>query len=447
MLMNQTLWSLAPDQMNTLERYRHTVHRLAIRSGETNRMAAEAAVGEIYRALGYVAPTQFIWAEDPIEGAVLATIYPLLMDYQTAGPAYRPASGHWLSFFLGQNEPSEYEQYKIPPHATSPAYLYFMEAAEKLSFLSNTGDESLWERLWAHTCALAVRGKEALSHPTRPLLNENDLIRPYQNVFGPVFVRQVVKTVAGDSYVAQEFARNQDLNSRLFQMIELPSYADLAAHKGWEAIRRQLIRTHQQATLTLRNISSLAAFAFLGMLNGTFSTPQAEALLKSVDSVGQFWHFGDTVIMCPKPTQLHLNPQNRLHAEGRPAVNYSGRYALYANSGEALPEQYGRLPISKWQPQWLLEESDIALRRLMIRQIGYGRICQELPSVSIDRWEDYELLQINDADIEPMMLIKMKCPSTGMIHVHRVPPTLHTAREAIAWCNWEIDAETFLQQT
>jgi hypothetical protein len=58
------------------------------------------------------------------------------------------------------------------------------------------------------------------------------------------------------------------------------------------------------------------------------------------------------------------------------------------------------------------------------------------------------LLKIDaDADIEPIVLLKMACPSTGYIHVLRVPPDLESARQAIAWVNWGIDPEEFEIQT
>jgi hypothetical protein len=48
-----------------------------------------------------------------------------------------------------------------------------------------------------------------------------------------------------------------------------------------------------------------------------------------------------------------------------------------------------------------------------------------------------------DIDLEPIHLLKMTCPSTNHIHVLRAPPDISSAREAIAWCNWEIDPDQF----
>ncbi len=84
---------------------------------------------------------------------------------------------------------------------------------------------------------------------------------------------------------------------------------------------------------------------------------------------------------------------------------------------------------------------------MLIQEIGYARIFHELQAQQLDTWAEYTLLKINGADIEPMYLLKMTCPSTGFIHVLRVPPNMKSAREAIRWVNWGTAPEEFLVQT
>jgi internalin A len=84
---------------------------------------------------------------------------------------------------------------------------------------------------------------------------------------------------------------------------------------------------------------------------------------------------------------------------------------------------------------------------LLIERIGYDRICQQLQAVELDSWQEYTLLKIDNADVEPIYLLKMTCPSTGFIHALRVPPDVRSAQEAIRWVNWDIDPEEFSVQT
>ena len=84
---------------------------------------------------------------------------------------------------------------------------------------------------------------------------------------------------------------------------------------------------------------------------------------------------------------------------------------------------------------------------MLIERIGYARICCELQAVELDCWQEYTLLKIDNADVEPIYLLKMTCPSTGFIHALRVPPDIESAQEAIRWVNWGINPEEFSVQT
>jgi hypothetical protein len=152
--------------------------------------------------------------------------------------------------------------------------------------------------------------------------------------------------------------------------------------------------------------------------------------------------------VCDRPRILSFDNEQRLHAEGSPAIQFADGYSLYSYHGVTLPEKYGVLHPNQWQAKWLLEEDNAELRRVLMQGIGYGRICQELEAEELDTWQEYILLKIdNDVDIEQIYLLKMTCPSTGFIHALRVPPDVNSAREAIRWVNWGVDPEEFSVQT
>jgi internalin A len=151
--------------------------------------------------------------------------------------------------------------------------------------------------------------------------------------------------------------------------------------------------------------------------------------------------------VCDRPRHLRFDSQNRLHAEGEPAIEFADGWNFYYYHGVRLPEKYGQVHPDLWQGEWLLSEHNAALRRVLIQGIGYDRLIQELSAQQIDSWQEYELLKIDNADVEPIYLLKMTCPSTGFIHALRVPPDLTSAREAIRWVNGGIDPEEFSVQT
>jgi leucine-rich repeat protein SHOC2 len=115
--------------------------------------------------------------------------------------------------------------------------------------------------------------------------------------------------------------------------------------------------------------------------------------------------------------------------------------------GVNLPRRYWT-KLSDWNPKWLLDEENTEVRRVLIQQVGYDRICQELDAIELNTWREYTLLKIDaDIDEEPMVLLKMTCPSTGHIHILRVPPEITSAEAAITWVNHGIHPDEFAVQT
>lgn len=195
----------------------------------------------------------------------------------------------------------------------------------------------------------------------------------------------------------------------------------------------------------VRDVEYLALYAYLDAIGVDCS--KAKGLFATAKHCGWWWAFKDVAVTIPKPSAIRLDEQGRLHGEGVPAVAYQG-FHVYAYHGVRLPEKYGTLHPEKWQSQWLLEEDNAELKRVLIHGIGYERICQELQAIELDSWQEYTLLRIDsNIDIEPIYLLKMTCPSTGHIHALRVPPDMATARDAITWVNWGIAPEEFAVQT
>ena len=186
----------------------------------------------------------------------------------------------------------------------------------------------------------------------------------------------------------------------------------------------------------------------ISVLNCTHNSRKWNLFQAIIKDCGWIFTFENICIVCDRPLHLRFDNQNRLHAEGEPAIEFTDGYSLYSYHGVTLPEKYGKIHPQQWQAEWLLSEENAELRRVLIQSIGYARICQQLQAIELDNWQEYTLLKIdNNVDIEPIYLLKMTCPSTGFIHALRVPPNMNSAREAICWVNWGIEPEEFAIQT
>ena len=45
--------------------------------------------------------------------------------------------------------------------------------------------------------------------------------------------------------------------------------------------------------------------------------------------------------------------------------------------------------LSEWKSEWLLDENNAEVRRALIAQIGYEKICHELNAVTVNTWREY----------------------------------------------------------
>ena len=186
----------------------------------------------------------------------------------------------------------------------------------------------------------------------------------------------------------------------------------------------------------------------ISVLKWEYDRKEWEALQLLIKNCGCLLAYERICFVCDRPTKLFLDSENLLHKEGEAAIEFADGYKLYAYHGVTIPEKYGFFHPSEWQPQWLLQEKNAEIKKVLIQGIGYERICQELKAVELNSWREYTLLTIdNNIDVEPIHLLKMTCPSTRHIHALRVPPTMKTAREAINWVNWGIDPEMFIVET
>ena len=160
------------------------------------------------------------------------------------------------------------------------------------------------------------------------------------------------------------------------------------------------------------------------------------------------------IVILQKPTLVWLTevgmttgkvslPTFELHGDGVPSCEHT-IVKTYHWHNTRIPERMGITPSNDWKPEWLLDEQNSEIRRILISVIGYEKIAKALNAETIDQWREYSLLRFpQDIDVEPLQLLTMRCPSTEKLHALRVPPDVKTARSAIAWCNWDIDPEEF----
>jgi hypothetical protein len=85
----------------------------------------------------------------------------------------------------------------------------------------------------------------------------------------------------------------------------------------------------------------------------------------------------------------------------------------------------------------ILAERNAELRRVMLERFGFQRFMEEAGAEVIDRDRDAggerQLLRLKLEGDEDLVCVSVSCPSTGRRYLLRVPPTMRTCRQAVAW--------------
>lgn len=97
--------------------------------------------------------------------------------------------------------------------------------------------------------------------------------------------------------------------------------------------------------------------------------------------------------------------------------------------------------------QDILNTENVELRRVLIERLGYGTFLQQVGGVVRDQDRDAggnrQLVCIALDDDEPLMALKVTCPSTGHTHILRVPPYMRSCHQAAAWIAGFNDSEDY----
>lgn len=392
----------------------------------TDRLRAEQSIRQVYRAAGLEEPIHFVWVADPVEALQQVWQRAPRPNLLEPGESGRPPSST-LKFEIHARLQRQVQQ--ILEAQVSPQVLSLLQQKIQLPLLEQSG--LTWRPMW-NQVRIQLRSEAWVL--TRDQARAQTWGQPWeawraetrQNPLGWM-VDQAMGWI-WQSVQDQDWLRSIEA-----------VWVDL-----WQQVSEQIydasFRPEDGAWLALYEYLWQVGGVDLGLLTGSFEAAR---------SCGWWWPFKYWVLVCPKPERLLRDDQGRIHAEARPAIVFSGsEFRTYAWQGVTLPERYGNLPTARWSAEWLLQEQNAELRRVLIQGLGYGRIVQELGAQEIDRWREYQLLEIpHGVDVEPIRLLKMTCPSTHFIHVVRVPPHLNTAKAAIQWCNWDVDPEEFAQES
>lgn len=139
------------------------------------------------------------------------------------------------------------------------------------------------------------------------------------------------------------------------------------------------------------------------------------------------------------PDAYHTTADGTLHAADGAALRW-GAEKFYFYSGWRIPPEFYENPRSV-KASTVLGEENVEKRRAYMELLGSSRFAElldlDIKDQCIDRFgnliELYRTRTIDQLAREHLQFVKVICPSTGRNYMLCVPPSIATAREAVAW--------------
>ena len=145
----------------------------------------------------------------------------------------------------------------------------------------------------------------------------------------------------------------------------------------------------------------------------------------------------DFCMISDRPDILTVDGQNRPHSDNGPFCRWRDGSALYAIHGVRVPwwvvEHPDRLTVGR-----INKETNVEIRRVMIERYGQDRYLMDSGAVAIHQ-DDFGVLYRKElSDDESLVMVKVvnstpKPDGSYKDYFLRVPPTITTARQAVAW--------------
>lgn len=145
-----------------------------------------------------------------------------------------------------------------------------------------------------------------------------------------------------------------------------------------------------------------------------------------------WWGYANYAIISERPSVVQMNAQERLHCADGPALAFRDGYSVYNWMGVRVPRQVIMAPETLVSAQ-VLAYPNVEVRRVMIERMGLEKFLEGLNATPIHEEPYRKLYKIDLHEDEPVVIVQMSCTTTGRGYFLRVPPTMTTCQEALAW--------------
>ncbi len=223
-------------------------------------------------------------------------------------------------------------------------------------------------------------------------------------------------------------------------------YWAAAGARTWQLLTDRLvtpIRSRVEADLaSLDGARFRLLDAVYGQHDGAWLTAfdgvsELAGLARVARSAGWWWPYERAAVLTERPVALHRDNVGRLHHGEGPALSYPDGWQLYAWRGMPIPPEVAaelpNLNVARIQA-----EENAEVRRVMLEFYGFDRYLRECDAKKVHSDETGVLWRAELPNDEPLVMVEVvnstpEPDGTRRTYFLRVPPSIRTARAAVAW--------------
>jgi hypothetical protein len=204
------------------------------------------------------------------------------------------------------------------------------------------------------------------------------------------------------------------------------------------------MRAHVQASIreSVWAYTWASGFAFYRFFDEYWAPNELHALAHFNEMVSGYWLGSEAAVIVRRPRLLTRDAEGRLHSEQGKCIAYRDGWGFYAWHGVRVPEKVILAPEQLTRDDFL-DASNVEVRRVILERMQermqerMGDVfVRELGGVLLDVGERgtlYEVALPHDDPERVARYVQVEDASTHRQYCLRVPPTVQTADEAVAW--------------
>ena len=234
-----------------------------------------------------------------------------------------------------------------------------------------------------------------------------------------------------------ECAKAQAWVKRLPEDTDLTKLDKLEIPEGTEFTVQEISTAISEQVYGYNEASWLAFYAFFKEAVGVPKLESIEGLIEAAKNIGWWAPYDKVAFIQHRPEEIHIE-NDRLHCATGPAIKFRGddtscniwRWKGIAVSEKIIKKQFCAGAISK--------ENNAEVRRAMLEIYGEINYLQDTNAEVVSTDEFGTLYRAPIEGDEPLMMVKvvnstLEADGSTKDYFLRVPPTMTTAKEAVAW--------------